>query len=224
MFAEKKFKKIPRNPFPWTHVVRKSYPHFYRCTWNVLPARTFLGAAQGRNGFKTRTQGFSGLWRSHSAAEQRDGVLSWVTGWGACQWGFEDSSHFPEMTIQYIHVIFHSSDGKKSTCTAGDPWVGKIPWEREWQPTPVFLPGEFPGQRSLVGYSPRGRRVGHNWSTNAFTLFHFLPSSFACSSSSCSLGKESMRPCKDESSLYDIFNMYITLSPVEKKPIFLSRL
>ena len=39
MFAEKKFKKIPRNPFPWTHVVRKSYPHFYRCTWNVLPAR-----------------------------------------------------------------------------------------------------------------------------------------------------------------------------------------
>ena len=52
---------------------------------------------------------------------------------------------------------------------------------------------------------------------NAFTLFHFLPSSFACPSSSCSLGKESMRSCKDASSLYDIFNMYITLSPVEKK-------
>ena len=29
-------------------------------------------------------------------------------------------------------------------------WVGKIPWQREWQPTPVFLPGEFHGQRSLV--------------------------------------------------------------------------
>ena len=25
-----------------------------------------------------------------------------------------------------------------------DPWVGKIPWRREWQPSPVFLPGEFP--------------------------------------------------------------------------------
>ena len=36
-----------------------------------------------------------------------------------------------------------------------NPWVGKIPWKREWQPTPVFLPGEFHGQRSLVGYSPR---------------------------------------------------------------------
>ena len=34
-----------------------------------------------------------------------------------------------------------------------DPWIGKIPWRREWLPTPVFLPGEFHGQRSLVGYS-----------------------------------------------------------------------
>ena len=37
-----------------------------------------------------------------------------------------------------------------------DPWVGKIPWRRMWQPTPVFLPGEFHGQRSQVGYSPWG--------------------------------------------------------------------
>ena len=33
-------------------------------------------------------------------------------------------------------------------------WVGNIPWRREWQPTPVFLPGESHGQRSLAGYSP----------------------------------------------------------------------
>ena len=37
-----------------------------------------------------------------------------------------------------------------------DPWVGKIPWRRAWQPTPVFFPGEPHGQRSLVGYSPWG--------------------------------------------------------------------
>jgi len=37
-----------------------------------------------------------------------------------------------------------------------DPWVGKIPWRREWQPTPVFLPGESHGQRSLAGHSPSG--------------------------------------------------------------------
>ena len=35
-----------------------------------------------------------------------------------------------------------------------NPSVGKIPWRRTWQPTPVFLPGESHGQRSLVGYSP----------------------------------------------------------------------
>ena len=34
----------------------------------------------------------------------------------------------------------------------------KIPWRRKWQRTPVFLPGESHGQRSLVGYSPRGRK------------------------------------------------------------------
>ena len=35
-----------------------------------------------------------------------------------------------------------------------NPWVGNIPWRREWQPTPIFLPREFHGQRSLAGYSP----------------------------------------------------------------------
>ena len=38
------------------------------------------------------------------------------------------------------------------------PWVRKIPWRREWQPTPVFLPGEFPGQRKM-GYSSWSRKV-----------------------------------------------------------------
>ena len=48
------------------------------------------------------------------------------------------------------------------------PWVGKIPWRRKWQPTPVFLPGEFHGQRSLAGSKWVGwQRVGHDWVTNA---------------------------------------------------------
>ena len=34
-----------------------------------------------------------------------------------------------------------------------DSWLGKIPWSRKWQCTPVFLPGKFYGQRSLMGYS-----------------------------------------------------------------------
>ena len=44
-----------------------------------------------------------------------------------------------------------------------DPWVGKIPWRRSWQPIPVFLPGESHGQRSLLGYKSIGsHRVRHN--------------------------------------------------------------
>ena len=42
-----------------------------------------------------------------------------------------------------------------------DSWVRKIPWRRKWQPTPVFLPGKFHGQRSLVGYHGVAR-IGHN--------------------------------------------------------------
>ena len=39
-----------------------------------------------------------------------------------------------------------------------DPWVKKISWRRQWKPIPIFLPGKFHGQRSLVGYSPWGRK------------------------------------------------------------------
>ena len=56
--------------------------------------------------------------------------------------------------------LMGSSDGK-STCLQCrrprfDSWVGKIPWKRKWQPTPVLLPGKFHGWRNLVGYSPWG--------------------------------------------------------------------
>ena len=44
----------------------------------------------------------------------------------------------------------------------------KIPWRRKWQPTPVFLPGEAHGQRSLAGYTVHGvAGVGHNLATKS---------------------------------------------------------
>ena len=39
-----------------------------------------------------------------------------------------------------------------------NPWIRKIPWRREWLPTPVFLPGESHGLRNLAGYNPQGRK------------------------------------------------------------------
>ena len=51
-----------------------------------------------------------------------------------------------------------------------DPWVRKIPWRKKWQPTPVFLPGDPRGQRSLVVYSPwGGKRDPHDLGTKHIT-------------------------------------------------------
>ena len=47
--------------------------------------------------------------------------------------------------------------------------VRKIPWRREWLSSPVFLPGELHGQRSLESYSPWGHRVRHDWATDIHT-------------------------------------------------------
>ena len=58
----------------------------------------------------------------------------------------------------------NSQVAKKLPANAGgmrcrfDLWVGKIPWSRAWQLTPIFLPGELRGQRSLAGYSPWGHK------------------------------------------------------------------
>ena len=63
-------------------------------------------------------------------------------------------------------------------------------WRRKWQPTPVLLPGKSHGWRSLVGYSPWGRRVGCNWTTSFSTLtFH----DFSGTTMSPSLGLTSMK-------------------------------
>ena len=56
---------------------------------------------------------------------------------------------------QWLRIHLQSSSCRRHEF---DLCVGKIPWRRKWQPTPVFLPGEFHGQRSLVGYSLWGHK------------------------------------------------------------------
>ena len=65
-------------------------------------------------------------------------------------------------TLKFLNMP-GGTTGKEPTCQCRrhkrhrfSPGVGEIPWRRAWQPTPVFLPGEFHGQRSLEGYSPQG--------------------------------------------------------------------
>ena len=53
-------------------------------------------------------------------------------------------------------VVKNPPDNSGDTRDVGLILVGNIPWRKKWQLTPVFLPGKFHGQRSLVGYSPWG--------------------------------------------------------------------
>ena len=82
-------------------------------------------------------------------------------------------------------LLFHKSkeglhrlSGKKFACQCRgcefDPWVRKIPWRRKWQPTPVFLPGKFYGQRRLAGYSPRGRKESDTTKWLTLFIFNFI--------------------------------------------------
>ena len=83
-------------------------------------------------------------------------------------------SQFCYNAIQFIYLILDEvvwwgfpggASGKEPACQCRrlkrcgfHPWVGKILWRRAGQPTPVFLPEESHGQRSLVGYSPWGHK------------------------------------------------------------------
>ena len=98
--------------------------------------------------------------------------------------------------------LLRGLSGKEFACQCGslkqrrfDPWVRKIPWRRKWQPTPVLLPGESHGQRSLAGYSPWGCKeqdtteqscVDITWwiISFCFPLFVLPPDYYVCFSSS----------------------------------------
>ena len=64
------------------------------------------------------------------------------------EWVASQVAQWERVCLQYRRLRRHGFN----------PWVGKIPWRRKWQPTPVFLPRESHEQRSLAGYSPRGRK------------------------------------------------------------------
>ena len=85
------------------------------------------------------------------------------------------------VVVAYVFDVISmklGSDGKESTCQCRqgfDPWVRKIPWRREWLPSPVFLPGESHGQRSLMGYNPYGyKELDTMGESNTSTLNFYL--------------------------------------------------
>ena len=84
---------------------------------------------------------------------------------------------YPGSWILHINVFEFMAQRLKRLPARQETWVqslvGKIPWRRKWQPTPVFLPGESHGRRSLVGYSPRGCKELDTAEQLHFTSLHF---------------------------------------------------
>ena len=77
-----------------------------------------------------------------------------------CKWDYTVYAVFLNDFLQYNYVEIHPCWLRQQRASLQcrrpgfDPWIRKIPWRRKWQPTPIFLPGESPGQRKLAGYSP----------------------------------------------------------------------
>ena len=92
--------------------------------------------------------------------------------------------NFPSVfSKRFIYLRVCGSGGKASVRNAGHPGSipggdaspgGAIPWRRKWQPTPAFLSGESHGQRSLVGYSPWGRKESETPERLHFLFFIFF--------------------------------------------------
>ena len=90
----------------------------------------------------------------------RDGGSWWAAVYGVAQsrTRLKRLSSSSSILLQASLVAQLVKNPSVSVRPGFDPWVGKVPWRRAWQPTPVFLPGESHGQRSLVGYSPWGHK------------------------------------------------------------------
>ena len=104
--------------------------------------------------------------------DQEGSILSPLTQWPIPNYPKTISSNFPKIIYIACHLLVNlhftkgfpgGTSGKELACQCRrckrhglDPWVGKIPQRRKWQPTPVLLPGKSHGQRSSVGYSPWG--------------------------------------------------------------------
>ena len=96
----------------------------------------------------------------------KDTFWQWNTAGG--KW--EQAAAWNSILLWIIPEDPRRHSGKESACQYRrckrcrfNSWVGKIPWSRKWQPTPVFLLKKFHGQKSLTGYGPwESQRVRHN--------------------------------------------------------------
>ena len=112
-----------------------------------------------------RSLGWEGRWRR---ARQPTPVflMEHPRGQRGLAWGLKESDTTKQPSTAQ-HGGFPSGSAVKNLAATQETWVlswvGKLPWKRKWQPTPVFLPEKPHGQRSLLSYSPRGSQKSLTW-------------------------------------------------------------
>ena len=161
-------KKISPGIFLEGMMLKLKLQYFGHLTRRVdsLEKTLMLGGIGGRRrGGRQRMRWLDGITDSMdlSLSELRELVMN-REAWCAAIHGVAKSwtqlSHWTEL-IHFLLRFPGGTSGKEPACQCRkckrpgfNPWVGKAPWRRAWQPTPVFLPEESQGQRSLVGYRP----------------------------------------------------------------------
>ena len=87
-----------------------------------------------------------------------------------------------QLEVKYIHLtnsLPSVAQMIKNLPAMQETWIQslgwEIPWRWKWHPNPVFLPGEFHGEKSLVGYSPWGRKESDMTEQLTLSLFSFIP-------------------------------------------------
>ena len=120
--------------------------------------------------------------RKGQDARPRSNMLSSVSGYTILKTNTQNPHHSFLIRLHMYHWWLRGQSVCLQCGRPGfDPWVGKIPWRRKWQPAPVFLPGRPHGQRSLVGHSPWGsQRVRHDWVTLLALLINISINKMVC--------------------------------------------
>ena len=117
--------------------------------------------------------------RREDGPDAADTAHPWEASGGRRVW-WERRAQCLSISLSWFFTPLPPGGSDRKVClqfrTPGfDPWVGKIPWRREWQPSPVSLPGEPHGQRSLAGHTPwRCKELDVTEATDSHTHSHTL--------------------------------------------------
>ena len=163
-------------------------PLQYSCLANPMDRGAWWAVVHGVTRSRTWLSDFSFTFHFHALEKEmatHSNVLSWrIPGTGVPGGLPSMGSHrvwhyWSDLAAASNMGFLGGSDSKKINLQCRrpgfHPLMGKISWRREWQPTPVFfLPGEFFRQRSLVGYSPWGRKESETTEQLIHTHIHTL--------------------------------------------------